>query len=61
MGVIGAVLGFGIGLLLEWYVLDIVLFDEAGFVFPMRVPWVAAAVVIGSSVVLATLVGLWPA
>jgi putative ABC transport system permease protein len=61
MGVIGAVLGFGMGLLLQWYLLDLVLFDESGFVFPMQVPWLAAAVVIGASFVLATLVGLWPA
>jgi putative ABC transport system permease protein len=61
MGAIGSVLGFGMGLLLQWYLLDLVLFDESGFVFPMRVPWVASAMVIGLSVVLATLVGLWPA
>jgi ABC-type antimicrobial peptide transport system permease subunit len=61
MGVIGALLGFGIGLLLQWYLLDLVLFDESGFVFPMRIPWLASAIVISLSVVLATLVGLWPA
>jgi putative ABC transport system permease protein len=61
MGIIGALLGFGIGLLLQWYLLDVVLFDESGFTFPMRVPWFASAVVMGLSIVLATLVGLWPA
>ncbi len=61
MGIIGAVLGFGIGLLLQWYLLDIVLFDESGFVFPMRIPWNASMIVIGLSIVLATAVGLWPA
>ncbi len=61
MGAIGAVLGFGIGLLLEWYLLDLVLFDEAGFTFPLRVPWLESSLVMGSSIVLATLVGLWPA
>jgi putative ABC transport system permease protein len=61
MGIIGALLGFGIGLLLQWYLLDLVLFDESGFVFPMRIPWLASAIVIGLSVVLATLVGLLPA
>ena len=50
MGVIGGILGFGVGLLLEWYVLDIVLLDEAGYVFPMVVPWVAASVVFAASV-----------
>jgi putative ABC transport system permease protein len=61
MGVIGGLLGFGVGLLLEWYVLDIVLLDEAGFVFPLVVPWAAAGVVFAGSVLTASVVGLWPA
>jgi putative ABC transport system permease protein len=61
MGVIGGLLGFGVGLMLEWYVLNIMLVDEAGFVFPFVVPWVAAAVVFVASVATASVVGLWPA
>jgi putative ABC transport system permease protein len=61
MGVIGAMVGFGIGLLLEWYVLDVMLLDESGFTFPMRIPWAEAGVVTLASVALATLAGLWPA
>jgi putative ABC transport system permease protein len=61
MGIIGSLLAFGTGLLLQWYLLDIMLFDESGFTFPMRVSWLASLVVIGMSIVLATLVGLWPA
>jgi putative ABC transport system permease protein len=61
MGIIGAVIGLGVGILLEWYVVKILLPDDAGWVFPLRVPWRAAGFVVGSSVVLATLVGLWPA
>jgi putative ABC transport system permease protein len=61
MGVIGAVVGFGIGLLLEWYVLDVLILDESGFQFALRVPWLEAGVVTVVSVVLATLAGLWPA
>jgi putative ABC transport system permease protein len=61
MGLFGAVIGFVVGVVLEWYTIRFLLFDEAGFVFPMRVPWQPAAVVLGLSVVLATLVGLWPA
>ena len=61
MGVIGGALGLVIGVFLEWYVLRVMILDEAGFLFPMLVPWVPAAVVFGLSVVLATLVGLWPA
>jgi putative ABC transport system permease protein len=61
MGLIGVSVGFGVGLVLEWYVLDVILLDEAGFVFPMKVPWVEAGVVALASVVSATLAGLWPA
>lgn len=61
MGLIGGVLGFVAGLGLEWYVVDLMLPDEAGFTFPLIVPWAAAAVVFGLSALLATLVGLWPA
>jgi putative ABC transport system permease protein len=61
MGLIGGVLGFVVGLLLEWYVVDLMLLDEAGYMFPLVVPWAAAALVFGLSAGLATLVGLWPA
>ena len=61
MGIVGAVVGFGIGLLLEWYVLDILILDESGFSFPLRVPWVEAGVVSLASILFATLAGLWPA
>src|SRR5262249_61354968 len=45
MGLIGAVLGLALGFVLEWYVLDVLLLDEAGFMFPLRFPWLAAGVV----------------
>jgi ABC-type antimicrobial peptide transport system permease subunit len=61
MGLIGAAIGFGIGLLLEWYALDVMILDEAGFQFALRIPWLEAGVVMLASVVLATLAGLWPA
>ncbi len=61
MGLIGAIIGFAIGLLLEWYVLDILIFDESGFTFPMQIPWVEAGIVCFSAVLFATLAGLWPA
>jgi putative ABC transport system permease protein len=61
MGAIGAIVGFGIGLLLEWYVLDVLILDESGFRFALRIPWFEAGVVTLASIVLATLAGLWPA
>jgi putative ABC transport system permease protein len=61
MGLIGAILGFHIGLLLEWYVMDVLLLDESGFTFPLRIAWIEAGGVILGSVLCATLAGLWPA
>jgi putative ABC transport system permease protein len=61
MGLFGALIGFGFGLFIQWYTIDLLLFDEAGFVFPMLVAWKPAAIVFSLSVVLAALVGLWPA
>jgi putative ABC transport system permease protein len=61
MGLIGGVLGLLEGLVLEWYVVGVMVPDEAGFRFPLEVPWAAAGVVCVLSAVLATLVGLWPA
>jgi putative ABC transport system permease protein len=61
MGLVGAAIGAVVGLALEWYLLRIVLFDEAGFVFPVLVPWAGGGLVLGLCVALATVVGLWPA
>jgi putative ABC transport system permease protein len=61
MGLFGALIGFAFGLFIQWYTIRLILLDEAGFVFPMLVAWKPAAFVFGLSVVLAALVGLWPA
>lgn len=61
MGLFGALIGFVVGLFIEWYTIRLILPDETGFVFPMLVPWKPAAVVFSLAVVLAALVGLWPA
>jgi putative ABC transport system permease protein len=45
MGAVGAVIGFVIGLCLEWYVIYVMIFDESGFLFPMRIPWVESVLV----------------
>jgi putative ABC transport system permease protein len=61
MGLFGALIGFFVGLFIEWYTIRLLLPDETGFIFPMLVPWKPAAVVLSLAVVLAALVGLWPA
>jgi putative ABC transport system permease protein len=61
MGLFGALIGFVFGLFIEWYTIRLILPFETGFVFAMLVPWKPAVVVFSLSVVLAALVGLWPA
>lgn len=61
MGLAGGLLGLAAGWALEWYALEVMLWDEAGFRFPMLFPWAQALAMLGTSVALATLVGLWPA
>lgn len=61
MGLFGAVIGALVGLFIEWYTIRFILLDEAGFVFPLMVAWRPAAGVCLLAVLLATLVGLWPA
>jgi putative ABC transport system permease protein len=61
MGLIGAAIGLAVGVPLEWYAVRVILFDEAGFLFPVRVPWLAAAGITATAVGLATLAGLGPA
>jgi putative ABC transport system permease protein len=61
MGLIGSVVGLVVGIPLEWYAIRVVLFDEAGFLLPVRVPWLAAGTISGCAVLLATLAGLGPA
>jgi putative ABC transport system permease protein len=61
MGLVGSAVGLAVGVVLEWYVVKLLLFDDAGWVFPLHVPWAAAGAVSGLCVLAATLVGLWPA
>jgi putative ABC transport system permease protein len=61
MGLIGSALGVVFGLLLEWYAVDVILFEESGFRFPMIVPWREAGIISALAVVTAALAGLLPA
>src|SRR5262249_22438703 len=61
MGLIGAGSGLLLGIPLEWYAVRVILLDEAGFLFPLVIPWVAAAWIIVAAILLATLAGLGPA
>ena len=61
MGLVGAVIGFVIGLALEWYVIYLLVMDESGFIFPLCVPWIEGGIVTLACVSLATIAGFWPA
>jgi putative ABC transport system permease protein len=61
IGLVGTVLGIVVGLPLEWYWVRVILFEEAGFLFPVRIPWIETCVIALMAVLFATLAGLAPA
>jgi putative ABC transport system permease protein len=61
MGLFGTVLGALVGIPLEWYVVEVILREETGFVFDTIVPWKAGAGIAAGAVLMATLAGLLPA
>lgn len=61
MGVIGAVIGLLFGIPLEWYAVRVIMLEETGFSFAVRIPWLAAGVVALLALAVATLAGLGPA
>jgi putative ABC transport system permease protein len=61
MGLLGTLLGFALGLPMEWYLLRVVLREETGFVFDVLIPWKEALGIGVISVLTATVAGLVPA
>jgi len=61
MSALGTGLGLLAGLPLEWYTLRILLFEEAGFRFPLLYPWAAFAAVACLALLSALVAGLGPA
>ena len=61
MGIFGTILGVLIGLPMEYYVLQIVVPEESGFVFDLVVPWRQLAVVSVGAVLVSAFAGLAPA
>jgi putative ABC transport system permease protein len=61
MGLIGTGLGFLFGLPLQWYAVRVIILEEAGFLFPLRIAWGPAGGIALATVGIATLAGLIPA
>lgn len=61
MGFLGTIIGLLIGIPLEWYCVRVILFEEAGFLFPFLIPWLETAVIAVLALTVATLAGLGPA
>ena len=58
---IGVLIGVGLGLPLEWFVVRVVLLEDAGFAFPVRVPWLSTGLVLGAAMLIGFVAGLGPA
>jgi putative ABC transport system permease protein len=61
MGAIGAAIGLVFGIPLEWYIVRVLLLNEAGFLLPMSIPWLEAGAVVALALLIATLAGIGPA
>jgi putative ABC transport system permease protein len=61
LGVLGTVIGVIVGIPIEWYVVQVLLFEEAGFRFPVEIPWAAAGIIACLAMAASTLAGLGPA
>jgi putative ABC transport system permease protein len=61
MGLIGTMLGLAVGVPIEWYILQVILFEEAGFRFAVSIPWLEALYIAVAALVVATVAGLIPA
>jgi putative ABC transport system permease protein len=61
MGIIGTVIGLLVGIPLQWYVLNVLILEESGYLFPVYIPWVGGLIIAAAAMITATLAGLGPA
>ena len=61
MGIIGTAIGLAVGVPFQWFVLQVIIFEESGFLFPVYVPWLGGLIVAVCSMLVATFAGLGPA
>lgn len=61
MGLIGTAIGVLVGIPIQWYALQVVVFEETGFLFPLYIPWDGALIIAAAAMLTATCAGLGPA
>jgi putative ABC transport system permease protein len=61
MGLIGIAIGCLVGIGLQWYVINFLILEESGYLFPVIIPWLASLVIAAAALTIATAAGLWPA
>jgi putative ABC transport system permease protein len=61
MGLIGTAIGVIVGVPLEWYILNVVLLEEAGLTFPVHLPWTEALGIAAGAMATAIVAGCGPA
>jgi putative ABC transport system permease protein len=61
MGVIGTIIGFVVGIPLEWYVLKVLFLEESGYLFAVYVPWREGLVIVAAGLATPILAGIAPA
>ena len=61
MGVIGTLIGFLVGIPMEWYVLNVLILQESGFLFAVHVPWGFSLVIVAAGLLMPLIAGQGPA
>lgn len=61
MGIIGTIIGLLVGIPFQWYILNVVILEESGYLFPVYIPWLGGLLIAVVAMVTATLAGLGPA
>jgi putative ABC transport system permease protein len=61
MGVIGTLIGFLVGIPMEWYVLKVLILQESGFLFAVHIPWAESLVIVAAGLLIPLIAGQGPA
>lgn len=61
MGVIGTLIGFLVGIPMEWYVLKVLILQESGFLFAVHIPWAESLVILAAGLLIPLIAGQGPA